>query len=289
MHRFVPIVAALTVVVAQAGTPEPADRAAAAAGAALEADKAFAARAAERGQRTAFEEVLAPDGIVFRPGPVRGLEWMAAHEGGNGRLAWTPAAATADCAGLLVVTTGPWTYSTAEGSVAATGDYLSIWRRGADGDWQLVLDNGVDHPPRVDGAGELAAAYSVLPPPATVRRCGRPDRATALGVADDGLNAAIASEGLARALAGVAARGAIAYRDDAATAPLPAGSDADYAAGTTAHRQYADDEPMSDLGYTYGTLEAASGGPKAAYVRVWRREGRDWRLVIDLRSPMDGA
>ncbi|MFO1408456.1 MAG: hypothetical protein U1F08_13130 [Steroidobacteraceae bacterium] len=288
MARFVSIVFTAIAAVAQASAGEPAADASAPADAALAADAAFAARAAERGQRAAFEEVLAPDGILFRPGPVRGHEWMDTHEGGDGRLAWSPAAAIADCAGRLVVTTGPWTYATAEGSVVATGDYLSIWQPGADGGWELVLDNGVDHPARDDAATVLAAAYAALPSPATPRECARRDRAPALGEVDDRLNAAIHDEGLGRALSDVAARSAVAYRDDAAIATLPVETDAAFAAGTAARRDYASDG-SSDLGYTYGTIEAAGGGPKAAYVRVWRREGRHWSLVIDLRSPMDGA
>ena len=258
---------------------------------AFEADAAFAARAAERGQRSAFEAVLATDGVLFRPGPVRGLEWMSDHEGGDGRLAWTPAAAIADCAGLYAVTTGPWTYSSPEGSVLATGDYLSIWRSTPDGEWQLVLDNGVDHPPATDGVGMLARTWASLPPPASPRDCVPSPRAPALADADDRLNAAIREEGLAAALAPVAASGAVAYRDDEAAGPLAAAHDAAWPAGTAAVRVAAAGDPQSDLGYSYGTLEAqvANGASpqRAAYVRVWRRDGRHWKLLIDLQSPMD--
>lgn len=263
-----------------------------AARAALEADAAFAARAAERGQRDAFESVLATDGVLFRPGPVRGLEWLADHEGGDGRLAWAPAAVIADCAGLYAVTTGPWTYSSPEGSVLATGDYVSIWRRAPDGEWQLVLDNGVDHAPLADGAAVLSGAWGALPAAASPRDCARPTRAPTLVEADDRLNAAIRADGLDAALDDVAARGAIAYRDDAPVAPLADVSDAAWPAGTRASRADAVGEPQSDLGYSYGTLEAPAAAPdvpprRSAYVRVWRRDGRHWTLLIDLQSPMD--
>ena len=260
--------------------------------AAFEADAAFAARAAERGQRSAFEAVLATDGVLFRPGPVRGLEWMSDHEGGDGRLAWTPAAAIADCAGLYAVTTGPWTYSSPEGSVLATGDYVSIWRRAPDGEWQLVLDNGVDHAPLADGAAVLSGAWAALPEAARPRDCASPSRTPMLAEADDRLNAAIHADGLDAALDDVAARGAVAYRDDASIASLADVHDAGWPAGTTATRVEAIGEPHSDLGYSYGTLEAPVATPdgtprRSAYVRVWRRDGRHWQLVIDLQSPMD--
>ena len=288
MRTCLTIVACLvTVLPARADEAAPAI----AARAALEADAAFAARAAERGQRDAFEAVLAPDGVLFRPGPVRGLEWMDEHEGSSGRLAWTPAAVIADCAGQYAVTTGPWTYSSPEGSVLATGDYLSIWRRAADGEWLLVLDNGVDHAPLADGAGALARAWDLLPPAAGARECGSPPRAPALAEADDLLNAAIHDDGLAAALSPVAARGAVAYRDDEAAGPLEKADDASWPVGTSATRVAATSDSQSDLGYSYGTLEAPAttdGTPRrAAYVRVWRRDGRHWKLLIDLQSPIE--
>ena len=290
MRACLTIVACL--VVALPARAEEAASAIAARGA-LDADAAFAARAAERGQRDAFEAVLAPDGVLFRPGPVRGLEWMDDHEGSSGRLSWTPAAVIADCAGQYAVTTGPWTYTSPEGSVLATGDYVSIWRRAADGEWQLVLDNGVDHAPLADGAGALADAWKRLPPSAGARECGSPPRTPALAEADDRLNAAIRDDGLAVALGPVAAHGAVAYRDDEPAGPLAKADDAGWPAGTAATSVAAVSDPQSDLGYSYGTLvapAAADATPRrAAYVRVWRRDGRHWKLLIDLQSPMESS
>jgi hypothetical protein len=36
-----------------------------------------------------------------------------------------------------------------------------------------------------------------------------------------------------------------------------------------------------DLGYTYGTAEAP-GGALSSYLRIWRRMGGRWRVVVDL-------
>ena len=43
----------------------------------------------------------------------------------------------------------------------------------------------------------------------------------------------------------------------------------------------ADMADSGDLGYTYGIAEA-SGGKLSSYLRIWRRMGGRWRVVVDL-------
>ena len=43
-----------------------------------------------------------------------------------------------------------------------------------------------------------------------------------------------------------------------------------------------------DLGYTYGLYELRKGDvtvEHGSYVRVWKKDGSVWRLVIDVMSP----
>ena len=72
-------------------------------------------------QQAAFLEYLADDGIVFRPGPVPGKEWIAAHEPASGRLEWVPVAAAVDCSATLAVSTGRWRYSNPAGGEPVAG------------------------------------------------------------------------------------------------------------------------------------------------------------------------
>ncbi|MCM2333021.1 MAG: hypothetical protein NDI82_03635, partial [Anaeromyxobacteraceae bacterium] len=61
------------------------------------------------------------------------------------RLAWSPDRALAAPSGDLVFTFGPWTLTPAGGGQAATGRYLTAWRRDADGLLRVALD-GADEP-----------------------------------------------------------------------------------------------------------------------------------------------
>lgn len=262
----------------------------------LATDAAFAAMSVERGSQRAFEEYLAADAVVFRPGPVAAREWFAAHEQGSGRLEWTPVAAAQDCSGQWALTTGPWKYTAPEGGGGSEGHYLSLWRREPDGGWRVVLDNGVDHGPAADSAPSLESAVAALWPALRAKTCRAGSGAARLHDVEAALNQAVQSDGLSLALAHVAARGALAYRDDAApeTFEVAAMTDAVYARGTQAESHFVGADPDSDFGYSYGVISAsgasgASPTARSAYVRVWRWDGRHWSLVIDMLTPMDAG
>lgn len=260
----------------------------------LAADAAFAALSAERGAQQAFQAYLASDGVVFRPTAVAGGEWFATHEQASGRLEWSPAAAVVDCTGTLAVTTGPWRYRNPEGGDPVAGHYVSIWRQDANGEWFVVLDHGVDEAGEAEAAGGLQAGLDGLWP--ADRDCSRTSRANAESLAkqDRELNSAIRSKGIDTALRRHAHAAAVAYRDGAPPRPIATDWPAD---GPTlggrlqGRARSAIAAAGSDMGYTYGEIvEPAKGRteprPKAVYVRVWLHDGRDWRLALDMSTPL---
>lgn len=272
---LVPLLAALAPWLAHAGAVEDV----------LATDAAFAARAGDAGQGVAFAEFLAADGVLFRPEAVAGQEWLARNEAVTGRLEWWPAAAAADCSGRLAVSTGPWRYTSPAGGEPATGHYLSVWRRDDDGQWHVVLDHGIDHGPGVIPAESLQAALARLW--GTPGECRGRDATERLPRAEQDLNTGLQREGLPAALHDAAARGALAYRDDSAPLPLAqAGGDAAFGRGSTAVAERAISVPEGDMAVTYGVLRSADAAQRALYVRVWQRDRRDWRVAIDLRTPL---
>ena len=254
----------------------------------LATDAAFAARAAEVGHHAAFIEYLAEDAVLFRPDAVPGQEWLATHEPAGGRLEWSPAAAAVGCTAVLALTTGPWRYSNAEGGEPVAGHYLSVWRRDAGGSWRVVLDHGIDHALAVPAEG-LQAALTRLWPGDDAGRCGAEGDSSTLAAAEERTNGQVVRRGLLPALQRTATAGALVYRDDvppAAMAALPSDVDAAWGPGTVAHTAGTVFEPGTDLAVTHGTLVSPDGSARALFVRVWSREGRRWKLAIDLRTPL---
>jgi ketosteroid isomerase-like protein len=74
----------------------------------VEAERAFARAADEKGVREAFLAFLSDDAILFRPGPVPGREWVRSRPAPPIRLAWRPSFAEVSGAGDLGYTLGPY-------------------------------------------------------------------------------------------------------------------------------------------------------------------------------------
>ena len=252
------------------------------------ADAAFASRAAEIGHHAAFIEYLADDAVLFRPEAVRGQEWLATHEPAGGRLEWMPSAAAAGCTAGLAVTTGPWRYSNSDGGEPVAGHYLSLWRLDAQSQWRVVLDHGIDHAGAVP-AERLQAAFARLWPGASEGKCtGRGDL-DGLAEAERQFNEQVARRGLLAALQRTTGEGALIYRDAAAPGPLAGlqpDVDAMFGPGTVASTVGTVFEPRTDLAVTHGVLQSLDGSERSLFVRVWRREGRRWRVAIDMRTPL---
>jgi len=256
----------------------------------LAADTAFAARAGESGQHVAFAEYLAPDGILFRPEAVVGQQWLAGNEPATGRLEWWPSAAAVDCSGRLGVSTGPWRYSNAAGGESATGHYLSVWRRDEDGQWRVVLDHGIDHAPAAVPAEPLQALLARWWPATGSGTCAGRDATDRLARAAQQLDERLQRKGLQEALRVAAAKGALAYRDDAAPGPLAAAvGDAPFGPGTAVDAGNTIAVPGGDMAVTHGLLRSADGTHRALWIRVWQRERRDWRVAIDVQTPLPEA
>jgi hypothetical protein len=214
-------------------------------------DREFAQLALDAGIRAAYERYLAADATVFRPLPVKAGEWFDTHEPATGRLEWSPAAAVTACDASLAVTLGTWSYTARDSRTSDTGYYLTAWRLGEEGDWQIVLDQSLS----LAGLPALPTASGVC--------TEAPAAADQLRSADRKINSSLRN-------LRVAAQPAIAVR--AETMGTVTGS------------------AQADLALTHGELvdrKAARGTQpqvRAVYVRVWQRQGRTWRLLQDFTA-----
>lgn len=252
----------------------------------LAADRAFAARAAESGTQSAFQEYLAPDAVLFRPSVVNGQDWLRTHEEATGSLEWSPATGAVACDGSLAVTIGPWTYR--QDAAVSSGYYLTLWRHRQDGEWEVVLDHGIDGPVGVAGTG-LGTTSIATPWPATGEQpCTATAQGPDLASVDADLNEVLRNKGVDLPLQLLRRAGAIALRDDrvpaAATDDWPRDA-ADFGAQLGARTLGV--VVGSDLGYSYGEYflrgkGKPGGATRAVFVRIWLRDGDHWQLLADL-------
>jgi len=257
----------------------------------VEMEHAFARAAATKGTRDAFLEFLADDGIVFQPGPVNGKKFWSERQPAKGLLSWEPAFADVSRAGDLGYTTGAWEYrpNGPEDQPVAFGQYFTIWKKQRDGTWKAVLDRGVSteksYPARVVQF-PLNDESMTGEPNLDVARV----RGSLLKLEDEFSELSIRT-GSSAAFELYLADDARVLRPNAPPATnknnallLVTAS----AGSLTLKAANADLSASGDMGYTYGLFELKNHDvpvEHGSYVRVWKKHGHDWRVVMDVMSP----
>jgi len=271
-----------------AAAAAPADRRSAAIVSVVQAEHDFAVAVVDSGIRRAFLDYLAPDAIVFRPLPVPARGWFESRPAGPGVLSWRPAFVDGARAGDLGWSTGPWAFrASATDTVAATGEYVTVWKLQPDGSYRLVIDAGHDHPPSAANPERVA-----IPLNPGVARSGvdvaserkdllKRDRELAKGGTVEAQAAALLENGtddLRVLRAGEFPVGGI----------IPMQSVLAGRSGKLEVRPLgADVSSTGDVGYSYGLALHGAGPDTSTYLRLWRRarNGR-WQVALDLDVPV---
>jgi ketosteroid isomerase-like protein len=254
----------------------------------VKTEQAFSKMAEEKNAREAFMAFIADDGLLFRPGAVNGKKWMLEHplppSDKKPLLAWQPAYAGMAASGDMGFTTGPWEAKADinDDKPAGYGHFMTVWKKQADGSWKFVVDLGISHP---QSGGPLTLW---TPADTGKKETFKPvDVASArksLLDSDQAYNAASLAS-LAKAFTAFASPEVRLYRAN----NLPfIGREASEAqlAKTTGQVKWTlvggDVSQAGDLGYTHGTYEAAN--EHGSYVRIWKKENGQWRIVMDVTN-----
>lgn len=132
--------------------PVPGDNSAQAAQEIMAADRAFNEEAKAKGTGQAFADYMDPaEGLLVQPGgePIKGRDAIFAAQNDNtvpSPLVWEPAAAFASKSGDFGASWGHWTLTgkRPDGTpVSASGKYVTVWRKDANGQWKGLMDTGV--------------------------------------------------------------------------------------------------------------------------------------------------
>lgn len=259
-------------------------------------ERAFSRMSEEKGTREAFGAFIADDGILFRPRAVVGKKWMQEHRlpSSDKRplLTWQPIYAFMSRSGDLGYTTGPWQYKNdiKDAKASAFGNFMTVWKKQADGNWRFVLDLGISNPePRVQ-------AKPMFPRAVTGRFAAVDVDATRADLLNEEreYSKASADLGAAEAFLLNAEVGVRVYRENQMPfVGRPASAKAMYPATTvwTWTPDFADVSRAGDLAYTYGTYELHDKKTNAVtesgnYARVWKKVAGMWRVAIDVANPV---
>ncbi|HMJ09077.1 MAG TPA: hypothetical protein VK468_08730 [Pyrinomonadaceae bacterium] len=125
----------------------------------VETEKAFAAMAAEKGIKQAFLANMSGDAVIFQPDKVNGIQYWTARGESKGSLVWTPNYADVSSNGIIGYTTGNWEFRNdpKDAAPAAYGEFITVWQKGADGQYRFNVDIGVGHDKPAMYSTDLAA------------------------------------------------------------------------------------------------------------------------------------
>ena len=266
----------------------------------VDTELAFAKMAAEQGIRPSFMAFIAEDGILFRPRAVKGKQWMVDHplpaSDKHPLLSWYPSVADMARAGDMGYTTGPWEFKAdiKDAKPVAFGNFLTVWKRQADGSWKFAIDLGISNPQPDQPIAPWQAPKNYKEP-AKVKQGTVSALQAELRDRDIEFSSASAARDPQTAFASFVADDVRTLRNEhapflgtaAAAAVLPPNSSV-----WTWEPAFADVSSSGDLGYTYGTYRIASKDSPAKilesgnYYRIWKKQGDKWLAVTDLLDPV---
>jgi ketosteroid isomerase-like protein len=265
----------------------------------VKTERAFAAMSEERGIRESFLAFIADDGILFRPTAVKGKQWMTEHplpaSDKRPLLSWQPTFADMARSGDMGYTTGPWEYkeNIYDAKPVAFGNFLTVWKKQADGSWKFAIDLGVSNPQPAQTS--ITQQPTNFKEAAAGRAVNVKSEASALLAREREFSSASASRGAQKAFDSYASDEVRVFRNDKlpfvgktiAVAAVPASS-----AVWTWEPAFGDVSQAGDLGYSYGTYWLRSNDATTKtleignYYRVWKKQGKAWKVVADLIDPV---
>lgn len=240
----------------------------------VNAEKRFASYALQTNTKEAFLKFMDTGAVVFKDGDIlKAKPTWEAKKADRSRLIWEPAFAVVSTGGDIGITSGPWQYKPeGKDSVVATGEFTTVWIK-KDTAYKWIIDMGIDHNQKIKSPSITGVALSHY------ERSGYP-----------GLRYMLMAE--QRFTDSYHATGKEAYRDVADNDIYLINN-----GYTPVHGVYRLDQALTnmsgtmkfqavgsgcsqqgDLGYVYGYVNDKD--KKGNYLRVWRRIGRKWMIIL---------
>ncbi len=237
-------------------------------------EKKFAYHALQYNTKDAFLKFMDTGAIIFKDGEIiKAKPTWEAKPANKSKLIWEPAFVVVSTGGDIGVTSGPWQFKPeGKDSVVATGEFTTVWIK-KDTTYKWILDMGIDHNQKIKSPSITGVALSHY------ERSGYPGLRYML-MAEQTFTTQYYSGGKD------------AYRDVADNdiyfinngyTPLHGYYKLDDAltnmSGTMKFQAVGSGcSEQGDLGYVYGYVNDKD--KKGNYLRVWRRIGRKWMIIL---------
>jgi len=243
----------------------------------IASEKSFAATSKEQTTKIAFLSFLDSNCVGYRNGEqVNLFEEYSKRKEDSSKLTWAPEFAVISSSGDLGATTGPWEYrqSSLKDTPVAHGHFTTIWKKNDKGEWKAVFDMGIGYAQKQNNNNQITEV--ILTKPVRVEK-----ETGTLALID--LNFSDAFEiDKKYAVSKVVTNDS--WLSIQGNAPLKGSS-----AINAFLSSYADNIKFSlpehsvfsksmDMFAMYG--QAQTGDTKQAYMRLWIKQGDEWKLLM---------
>lgn len=112
----------------------------------LKTDKDFATQSVENGMKNAYLEYIDSNGVLLRPNSLpiidaEAVDYIIALKDTGYSISWSPSTAVVAKSGDLGYTYGTYEVSVGNNEPSLFGNYVTIWKKQADGTWKFVLQS----------------------------------------------------------------------------------------------------------------------------------------------------
>ncbi|MBV9215631.1 MAG: hypothetical protein JO053_05590 [Acidobacteria bacterium] len=245
----------------------------------VDAEHAFAARAAEVGNPQAFLEYMMDDAWSFNPAAVKAKPFWESRKRNDALLSWAPNFADAAGDGSFGYTSGNWEWRAKgkDDQPSAFGDFNTIWIRQPDGRYKWLIDIGVGH----DRPAQYSTEWATTKFKPTTKKHVPPAQSSM-----DEFDRLASSKGAAAAWAAFSSEQIRLFREDklpflgksAAAAAFPANVFVSFSGPLENHRS-------NDMGFYLRRYTMSENGrtiETGNQLQVWKLEAGKWHIVLDV-------
>lgn len=254
----------------------------------------FAEKASETGTRDAFLEFIADEGILFRPTPVNGKEFLTKQNYRPGLLSWYPVYAYMSNSGDMGCTTGPTEFRKDKDSLATWfGNFCTVWQLKSGGEWKFLIDTGIsNNKPDIEQAGLNVNQFPFEDSDFIPISENQSDKNLILRI-DNEFNDKVLIEGIYETYNNFINDNSRLLREE--MHPITGIKKiAEY--NKTLNGKFSfipidgNISIAGDFGYVYGSLEIqnsdAGQSNKYNYLRIWCKEVNEWKILIEVFNPL---
>jgi len=251
-------------------------------------EKEFCKTLTEIGLSKSFMQFMDDEAAMFIPTPINGMDYYKTHPNEMKTLFWEAEFAEISADGNFGYTTGPWyipKVSPQGDTTYAHGHFNTVWHK-VNGKWKFLIDCGVNYGNGLKVKNLPKEMKPVQVPAPVIERKRFPFED--LIVIDNDFAEILEKEGIEAAYKKYASENIRAYRDNKPP----------YIGIKSANQIFSKEKLMAthmsgkaansgDLAFTFGTVSRNPEKPEFNYMKVWKLEGKLWKIVLDVLTGVE--